>query len=116
MILQVIYFVIVSAARAPVLVVESQSDAFTVSLSWTSAGSEAGSYLVVWQRDTGVGCLGEHGGNATVAITSYTLTRLSGASSYTVSVTAFIGTASVAVSEELVIQTTEAGLCKEALM
>lgn len=51
-------------------------------------------------------------GNATITdgSTSHTLTELSGDSSYNVTVTAFT-MAGVVVSEELVIQTPEAGLC-----
>ena len=101
----------VSAVQAPVLSVDSQPDAFTVLLSWTSAGSGVDSYVVAWQRDTSVGCPANHEGNATITngSTSFTLRGLSGDSSYAVTVSDSNGT-DMFVSDTLVIQTTEAGL------
>ena len=62
----------------------------TISLSWTSAGSEVDSYKVTWERDTSGECLDVDEGNATVSgsITSYTITQLEEDSSYTINVTA----------------------------
>ena len=63
----------------------------TISLSWTSAGSEVDSYEVMWERDTSGKCPDVDEGNATVSgnITSYTITQLEEDSSYTINVTAF---------------------------
>ena len=62
----------------------------TISLSWTSAGSEVGNYEVTWERDTSGKCLNVDEGNATVSgsITSYTITQLEEDSSYTINITA----------------------------
>ena len=62
----------------------------TISLSWTSAGSEVDSYEVTWERDTSGKCPDVDDGNATVSgnITSYNITQLEEDSSYTVFVTA----------------------------
>ena len=62
----------------------------TISLSWTSAGSEVDSYEVMWERDTSGDCPDVDEGNATVSgnITSYTITQLEEDSSYTINITA----------------------------
>jgi hypothetical protein len=46
----------------PVLMSDSTT-ATSISLSWTSAGSEGVSYEVEWQRDTSVGCTDVDTGN-----------------------------------------------------
>ena len=62
----------------------------TISLSWTSAGSEVDSYEVTWERDTSGECPDVDEGNATVSgsSTSYTITQLEEDSSYTINITA----------------------------
>ena len=62
----------------------------TISLSWTSAGSEVESYEVTWERDTSGECSDVDEGNATVSgsSTSYTVAQLEEDSNYTITVTA----------------------------
>ena len=88
----------------------SPAEAFTVSLSWTSAGSVVDSYEVAWQRDTTGDCPDENEGNMLVSggSTSYTITGLPGVSSYSITVTA-INAAGSAVSEPLTVMTTGVG-------
>ena len=64
--------------------------ATTISLSWTSAGSEVDSYEVVWERDASGECPDEDEGSATITdgSTSYTITGLKEDSNYTITVTA----------------------------
>ena len=64
--------------------------ATSISLSWTSAGSEVDSYEVMWQRDTSGECSDEDEGNTTITdgSTSYDIMGLAGISSYTITVTA----------------------------
>ena len=85
--------------------------AFTASLSWTSAGSVVTSYEVMWQRHTTLKCpdVG-HEDSATVTgvSTSYIITDLYAVSTYTITVRA-TNDAGTAVSDELLITTTEAG-------
>ena len=72
-------------------VTASSTTPTTISLSWTSAGSEVDSYEVTWERDTSGECPDVDEGNATVSgnITSYTITQLEEDSSYTINVTTF---------------------------
>ena len=88
----------------------SPAEAFTVSLSWTSAGSVVDSYEVMWQRDTSGDCPDEDEGSVSVAgsSTSYTITGLAGVSSYTITVTA-TNAAGNATSEPLTVMTTGVG-------
>ena len=62
----------------------------TITLSWTSAGSEVESYEVTWERDTSGECPDVDEGNATVSgiSTSYTIAQLEEDSNYTITVTA----------------------------
>ena len=65
--------------------------ATSISLSWTTGGSEGVSYEVEWQRDTSVGCTDEDTGNTTItggSMTSYNITGLEEDSRYAVTVTA----------------------------
>ena len=74
----------------PVLMSDSTT-ATSISLSWTSGGSEGVSYEVEWQRDTSVGCTDEDTGSTTItggSMTSYTITGLEEDSRYAVTVTA----------------------------
>ena len=77
------------AVQVPTVTTNSTTPT-TISLSWTSAGSEVDSYEVTWERDTSGECPGVDEGNATVSgnITSYTITQLEEDSSYTINVTA----------------------------
>ena len=66
--------------------------ATSISLSWTSAGSEGVSYDVEWQRDTSVGCTDEDTDSTTItggSMTSYTITGLEEDSMYIVNMTAY---------------------------
>ena len=74
---------------APLVSVDNTT-ATTISLSWTSAGSEVDSYELNWERDTSLQCPEENKGNATVSgsITNYNLTALKGNSSYIINITA----------------------------
>ena len=92
-------------------VVELNSTAATtISLSWTSAGSEMDSYVVMWERDTSGECPDEDGGSATITggSTSYTITGLEEDSSYTITVNA-TNTVESAVSDPVTGMTGEAG-------
>ena len=65
--------------------------ATTISLSWTSGGSEGVSYEVDWQRVTTGDCDDEDEGSATLvggSMTSYTVTGVQEDSNYTITVTA----------------------------
>ena len=65
--------------------------ATTISLSWTSGGSEGVSYEVDWQRVTTGECDDEDEGSATLvggSMNSYTVTGVQEDSSYTITVTA----------------------------
>ena len=81
-----------------------------MSLSWTSAGSVVDSYEVMWQRDTTGDCSDMDEGSMLVpgGSTSYTITGLTGVSSYSITVTA-TNAAGSAASEPLTVMTTEAG-------
>ena len=75
---------------APVVMVDSIA-ATTISLSWTSGGSEGVSYEVDWQRVTTGECPDGDEGSATLvggSMTSYTVTGVQEDSEYTITVTA----------------------------
>ena len=78
-----------SAVEVPVLTVGTTSST-SVFLSWTSAGSEVGSYEVMWQRDTTISCSDVDEGSTTITdgSTSYHVWGLEEDSSYIMSVTA----------------------------
>ena len=86
----------------------SPAEAFTVSLSWTSEGSEV-DYEVLWQRDTSGECSDEDEGSTTITdgSTSYDIMGLAGISSYTITVRA-TNTAGTALSDPLTVMTPEA--------
>ena len=73
----------------PVLTADSTT-ATSISLSWTSGGSEGVSYEVEWQRDTSVGCSDEDQNSTTITdgSTNYTISGLEEDSRYTITVTA----------------------------
>ena len=78
------------SVSAPVVTADSTT-ATTISLSWTSGGSEGVSYEVDWQRVTTGECDDEDEDSATLvggSMTSYTVTELKKGSNYTITVTA----------------------------
>ena len=83
----------------------------SISLSWTSAGSEVDSYEVMWQRDTSEECPdGDEGSiSLTDASTSYDIMGLEEGSSYNITVTARNAASSSAVSNTVTALTLEAG-------
>ena len=96
--------------RAPT-VSESSVGPFSISISWTSSGPVVERYEVEWQRDTSGVCPDEHTDSATVSggsERSYDITGLFGDSSYSIRVKA-MNAAGSAISDPLVISTTEAG-------
>ena len=65
--------------------------ATTITISWTSAGSEIDSYEVMWETDNVGGCSGgSDTGNATITddSTSYDITELEEDSTYSITVIA----------------------------
>ena len=95
--------------EAPVLSDDSTT-AISVSLSWTSAGSEV-SYEVMWQRDTSGECPDEDEDSETITdgSTSYDIMGLEEDSSYSITVTASNAANSSAVSNIVTAVTGEAG-------
>ena len=85
--------------------------ATSISLSWTSAGSEVDSYEVMWQRDTSGECPDEDedGISLTDGSTSYDIMGLEEDSSYSITVTANNAAGSSAVSNTVTAMTLEAG-------
>ena len=86
--------------------------ATTISLSWTSAGSEIDRYEVMWETDDVGGCSGgSDTGNATITddSTSYDITELEEDSTYSITVTASNSAGSSAVSNTVTAMTMEAG-------
>ena len=82
--------------------------ATTISLSWTSAGSEVDSYEVEWTYNGECSCV--RGGRAAVAgdMTNYTIEGLEEYITYYITVTATNDVGS-AVSEVAIVRTSEAG-------
>ena len=85
--------------------------ATSISLSWTSAGSEVDSYEVMWQRDTSGECPDEDEGSTTITdgSTSYDIMGLEEDSSYSITVTASNAAGSSAVSNTVTAMTLETG-------
>ena len=84
------HFLLDSVVSAPVLSAGT-STATSISLSWTSAGSEAVSYEVMWETDDIGGCSSGSDMNSTTITndsTSYDIMGLEEDSSYTITVTA----------------------------
>ena len=99
------------AVSAPVLSAGT-STATSISLSWTSAGSEAVSYEVMWETDDIGGCSGGSDMDSTTITdgsTSYDIMGLEEDSSYTITVTASNSAGSSAVSNTVTAMTLEAG-------
>ena len=86
--------------------------ATSISLSWTSAGTESVSYVVTWQTEDVGGCsVGNDTGsmNITDGSTSYDITELEEDSSYMIIVTAFNSAGSSVDSNTVNEVTMEAG-------
>ena len=85
--------------------------ATSISLSWTSAGSEVGSYEVMRQRDTSGECPDEDEDSISLTdgSTSYDIMGLEEDSSYSITVTASNAAGSSAVSNTVTAMTLEAG-------
>ena len=84
--------------------------ATSISLSWTSGGSEDVSYEVVWQRDTSLECPDdEDEGSDTISSTSYDIMGLEEDSRYSITVTASNAEGSSEVSNTITSMTEEAG-------
>ena len=67
-------------------VIVNTTTATSISLSWTSSGSEVDNYKVIW---TSYQCPGDvHKGNATITETSYIIEGLREGTNYTVTVSA----------------------------
>ena len=84
----------------------------SISLSWTSAGSEGVSYVVTWQTDDVGGCSGGNDTGSTTITdgsTSYDITELEEDSSYMIIVTASNSAGSSVDSNTLTAMTMEAG-------
>ena len=98
-----------TAVQVPAVITNSTTPT-TISLSWTSAGSEVDSYEVMWERDTSGECPDVDEGNATVSgsSASYTITQLEEDSSYTINITATNAAGSVT-SAHVTEMTGEAG-------
>ena len=86
--------------------------ATTISLSWTSAGSEIDSYVVMWETDDVGGCSGGSDMDSTTITggsTSYDITELEEDSTYSITVMASNSAGSSAVSNTVTAMTMEAG-------
>ena len=86
--------------------------ATSISLSWTSAGSEAVSYEVMWETDDIGGCSGSSDMDSTTITdgsTSYDIMELEEDSSYTITVTASNSAGSSEDSNTVTAMTLEAG-------
>ena len=88
----------------------TSTTATSISLSWTSAGSEVDSYEVMWQRDTSGECPDEDEDSISLTdgSTSYDIMGLEEDSSYSITVTAS-NVAGSAVSNTVTAMTLEAG-------
>ena len=95
---------------APVLS-DGTTEATSISLSWTSAGSVVDSYEVMWQRDTSGGCPDEDEDSISLTdgSTSYDIMGLEEDSSYSITVTASNAAGSSATSNTVTAVTGEAG-------
>ena len=84
------FFYFQNIVAAPVVTADSTT-ATTISLSWTSGGSEGVSYVVDWQRVTTGDCDDVDEDSATVvggSMTNYTVTGVQEDSNYTITVRA----------------------------
>ena len=86
--------------------------ATTITISWTSAGSESVSFVVMWETDDVGGCSGGSDMDSTTITddsTSYEITGLEEDSTYSITVTASNSAGSSAVSNTVTVITMEAG-------
>ena len=83
--------------------------ATSISLSWTSAGSEGVSYEVMWQRDTTGECSNGDEDSDTITDTSYDITGLEEDSNYSITVRASNTAGSNEDSNTVTAMTLEAG-------
>ena len=100
-----------STVAAPILVAGTVT-ATSISLSWTSAGSEDVSYEVMWETDDIGGCSGGSDMNCvtiTNGSTNYNMMGLKEDSSYTITVIASNPAGSSALSNTIAIMTLQAG-------
>ena len=96
--------------EAPVLTADTTT-ATTITISWTSAGSEDVSYEVMWETDNVGGCSGDSDMDSTTITddsTSYNITELEEDSTYSITVTA-TNSAGSNVSNTVTAMTMEAG-------
>ena len=98
------------SVAAPVLTADSTT-ATSISILWTSGGSEGVSYEVEWQRDITVGCSDDDKGSITITngSTSYTIGGLEEDSRYTITVTASNRASNSEMSNSVTAMTEEAG-------
>ena len=95
--------------EAPVLS-DGTTTATSISLSWTSGGSEGVSYEVMWQRDTSLECPDDEDEDSiTISSTSYNITGLEEDSRYSITVTVSNAEESSEVSNTVTAMTLEAG-------
>ena len=75
---------------AVLVVMADSTTATSISLSWTTGGSEGVSYTVFWQRDTSGDCSDVDQGSDTITdgSTIYDIVTLEEDSSYSIAVTA----------------------------
>ena len=94
----------------PPAVTVDTSTATTLSISWTSGGSQVQTYEVMWEGDTSAECPDVNKSSTTITggSTSYTITGLEEDSNYTINVTA-TNAAGSAVSVPVSRMTGEAG-------
>ena len=86
--------------------------ATTITISWSSAGSESVSYVVMWETDDVGGCSGGSDMDSTTITdgsTSYDITELEEDSTYSITVTASNSAGSSAFSSPVTAMTMEAG-------
>ena len=103
-----IFYLIVNA---PVLT-HGITTTTSITISWTSAGSEDVSYEVMWERDNSLKCTGiSHMDSTTITdgSTSYDITGLEEDSTYSITVTTSNSAGSSAVSNTVIAMTMEAG-------
>ena len=85
-----VHIYISSTVAVPVVMADSTT-ATSISLSWTTGGSEGVSYTVVWQRDTSGDCSDVNEGSESLSggsMTMYDIPELEEDSTYSITVTA----------------------------
>ena len=99
-----------TAPGQPTAVMVDSTTLSTISLSWTASSGVVDSYDVMWERDISEKCpvVDEGSASITGGSTSFTITRLWGGSSYTITVTA-TNAAGSAVSSLVTVMLAKAG-------